>query len=335
MSFIATLADSGETFPLLDGKSILESALAAGRRFPFGCRSGTCGSCKGRVLAGTVDLGPVELRPALSAAEERDGYALFCRAQAESDLTLKVRELGGTGDPVVKTLPARVVGLNRLAPDVMQLRLALPKTESLDFRPGQYIEFLLKDGKPRAFSLANTPEEGGTLELHIRHYPGGTFSGYVFNELKENALLRLRGPLGQFYLRADSTRPLIFIAGGTGFAPIKGIIEQLLAAGLTRPATLYWGARARADLYLHDLAQSWAPAVRFVPVLVDPAAEDHWQGERGFVHEVVARDITDAAGLDAYASGPPPMVRAVREVLLERGLDVDAFYSDSFESAAP
>jgi len=334
MSFTARLAPSGETFPLDPARSVLECALAAGRRFPFGCRGGSCGSCKARVLAGRVDHGPLAERPALSPAEEIDGYALLCRARALSDLELKVTELGGLGVAEVRTLPVRVVSLERLAPDVMELRLALPKTEHLGALPGQYIEFLMKDGKARAFSLANAPRDAGEpLELHIRHYPGGVFSGMVFNELKVGALLRIRGPLGAFTLRENSARSRVFVAGGTGFAPVKGLIEQALSLGIDRPMRLYWGARAQADLYLHHLALGWSPRVDYTPVLHEAAAG--WTGRRGNVHEAVAADLPAAHLIDAYVSGPPPMVRAVREVLLAQGLDPEHFYSDAFETARP
>lgn len=334
MHFTATLAGSGETFPLDPARSILDCALAAGRRFPFGCRGGNCGSCKARVLTGRVDHGPDAERPALSPAEEAQGYALLCRARALSDLELKVTELGGLGAAEVRTLPVRVVGLEQRAPDVMELRLALPKTEHLGALPGQYLEFLMKDGKARAFSLANAPRSAGEpLELHIRHYPGGVFSGFVFNELKVGALLRIRGPLGAFTLRENSARPMLFVAGGTGFAPIKGLIEHALSCGTDRPMRLYWGARAQQDLYLQQLAAGWSPRVAFTPVLSEPDAG--WTGRTGMVHQAVATDFPDASLVDAYVSGPPPMVHAVREVLTARGLDPEHFYSDAFESARP
>jgi CDP-4-dehydro-6-deoxyglucose reductase, E3 len=334
MSFTATLAGSGETFPLDPSRSILDSALAAGRRFPFGCRGGTCGACKALVVAGEVDHGPLSERPALSPAEQAEGYALMCRAKPLSDLTLKVTELGGIGAVEVRTLPVRVVALEKLAPDVMELHLALPKTEHLGALPGQYIEFLMKDGKARAFSLANAPREAGEpLQLHIRHYPGGVFSGFVFNELKVGALLRIRGPLGAFTYRDTSARPMVFVAGGTGFAPIKGIIEHVLSRFVDRPMHLYWGARAQSDLYMHRLAEAWAPRVQYTPVLYE--ADAGWSGRTGMVHEAVAADIPDASLIDVYSSGPPPMVRAVREALIAKGLDPEHFYSDAFESAKP
>jgi len=332
MSFTATLAGNGETFPLDPQRCVLDCGIDAGFRLPFGCRDGNCGSCKTRVVSGVVDHGPAADRPALSPAEEADGYALLCRARARSDLLLAVTLPAGVGAQEVRTLPARVVAMERLAPDVMQISLALPKTEHLGALAGQYLEFLLKGGKTRAFSLANAPRAAGEpLELHIRHYPGGVFSDFVFNELAVGALLRLRGPLGAFTLREESPRPRLFVAGGTGFAPIKGLIEQALAAGIAHSMQLYWGARDRPDLYLHDLALGWAPRVAFTPVLSEPTPG--WAGRTGMVHEAIAADLTDASGIDAYVSGPPPMVRAVREVLLARGLDPDHFFSDAFESA--
>lgn len=335
MTYTITLAASDVSFPGRADQSILEAAEAAGRNFPFGCKSGTCGSCKGRILSGTVDHGPMELHPALSPAEMNDGFALFCRAHPQSDLTVQIRELGGSEEMQVKTLPVRVKQLVKLAPDVMLLGLALPKTEVFNFHAGQYIEFLLKDNKPRAFSLANAPGQGELLELHIRHYPGGTFSGLVFNELREGAILRIRGPYGQFVMRPELPGPKLFVAGGTGFAPIKGLIESALGTGSLGTAHLYWGARTQADLYLHDLAAQWSGDLDYRPVLSEAAPDSEWSGESGMVHEALARRFADVREFNAYVSGPPPMVRAVRETLIARGLAADRFFSDSFESASP
>jgi len=236
----------------------------------------------------------------------------------------------------VRNLPCRVVHKRELSHDVIGLELMLPASERLQYLPGQYVDVLLRDGRRRAFSLANAPREDDRLELQIRHVPGGTFSEYAFHHLKERALLRLRGPLGSFYLRKKDGGPIILMAGGTGFAPIKAIVEEALASGFPGKMHIYWGVRARRDLYLHDALGDWAAAhegVEYVPVLSEPLAEDAWSGRRGFVHEAVLEDFSDLSPFTVYASGPPIMVRAGREGFLARGLDPARFHSDSFDYA--
>ncbi|MBD3619472.1 MAG: CDP-6-deoxy-delta-3,4-glucoseen reductase [Chromatiales bacterium] len=336
MSFIVTIQPSGHQFTCEDDETVLDAALRQGYALPYGCRNGACGSCLGRLLQGEVDYGAVK-PPAINEKEIAEGKALFCQALPLSDLEIEVREIGAAKDIVIKTLPVRVIGLNRLNHDVMEMRLKLPATERLQFLAGQYIDILLKDGRRRSFSLANAPHQDEYLELHLRHVPGGDFTDHVFNEMKEKALLRIEGPLGSFFLREDSERPVILVAGGTGFAPIKGIIEHAIAHGDTRPMILYWGARAREDLYLNDLAQDWADAhanISYVPVLSEPGADDAWEGRSGFVHEAVVADHPDLAGFDVYMAGPPPMIQAARAAFGERGLPDEQLYYDSFDYSA-
>lgn len=236
----------------------------------------------------------------------------------------------------VRTLPTRVVAKEQLCHDVMRVFLQLPERERLQFHAGQYIDIILRDGRRRAFSLANSPREERFLELHIRQVPGGEFSRYVFEHLREKAILRIRGPLGAFYLRERSERPVILMAGGTGFAPIKGIIEEAIAKGLPRPMHLYCGVRSRRDLYMHELASGWSEAhanIEYVPVLSEPLPEDAWEGRTGLVHEVVLEDFPDLSGYEVYASGPPVMVRAADSLFPARGLDPLHLYSDSFDFA--
>ena len=264
----------------------------------YGCRNGACGACRGRVVAGRVHYagGDAGLR-GLTEREVRAGWTLLCQARASSDVRIAARA-DGAGDGV-RTLPARVASRTRLAHDVMELRLQLPPTERLRYRAGQYVDILLRDGRRRAFSLANCPADDALLVLHIRHVPGGTFSGHVFEDLEERSLLRLQGPLGSFYLRADSDCPVVFLAGGTGFAPVKAIIENALLAPLRREMHLYWGVRSERDLYLADLPRAWArahPRLHFVPVLSEPEPEPGWSGRTGLVHEAVLADLPDLSG---------------------------------------
>ncbi|HEX7044527.1 MAG TPA: CDP-6-deoxy-delta-3,4-glucoseen reductase [Burkholderiales bacterium] len=328
---------SGREFTVREGETILAGAMREGILLPYSCRSGTCGTCKGEILAGTVDHGVYEEK-ALSDAERAAGQALFCQARPLSDLTIAAREVVAPADIEIKTLPCRVIAMERLAHDVMRLALKLPQHERLKFLAGQYIDILLRDGSRRSFSLANPPQQDDVLELHVRQVPGGKFTGHVFNEMKEKDLLRFRGPLGIFFLREPppGPKPTVLIAGGTGFAPIKSILEDARARRLERPFHLYWGVRARRDLYLHDLAERFAaelPDFRYTPVLSEPRAEDGWTGRTGWVHEAVLADYPDLRDMEVYASGPPPMIEAIRATFPRHGLAEDRLHYDSFEFA--
>ncbi len=338
MSFKVRIEPSGHQFHIRDNETILEAALREGFNLPYSCRNGACGTCKGKILAGRVALGDYELK-ALSEAERAEGKTLFCRAVPLSDVVVEAREIGAAKDIIIKIMPCRVAKMERLAPDVMALYLKLPQNERLQFLAGQYIDILLKDGRRRGFSLANAPHDDAFLQLHVRHVPGGQFSGHVFGDMKEKALLRFEGPLGTFFLREDEEatgRPIILVAGGTGFAPMKGILEHAFHIGFERPIHLYWGARARVDLYMHELALSWEQAhskFRYTPVLSQARPEDHWGGRTGYVHAAVAEDYPDLRAYDVYASGPPQMVEAAKAAFTAQGLDGDRFFYDSFEYA--
>lgn len=328
-----TIQPSGHAFELDDHETLLEGALRQGYGLPYGCRSGSCGTCKGQVVSGQVDLGDYQAA-ALSEAEVAAGKALFCVARARGDVVIEAREVNGVRDIQVRRMPVRVEAIERINHDVAVLRLKIPANERFTFLPGQYIDFLMPDGKRRSFSLAGTPGDGRMLELHIRNYPGGSFSRYVWEELKPRTILRIEGPLGTFFLRAESDKPVIFMAGATGFAPIKGIIEQLLAQGSLRQMVLYWGVRAREDLYMADLAGGWQAAHRnfsFIPVLSHPVPADQWQGRTGLVHEAILADFDDLSGYEVYACGAPAMVAAGHQAFTsQRALPDEAFYSDPF-----
>lgn len=335
MSFTVTIRPSGHEFDVEDDESVLEAALRQGFALPYGCRNGGCGSCMGDLLSGEVDYGP-KLPRAISEADLAAGKALFCQAFAMSDLEIGVPEIGAAKDIVVKTLPTRVVQMTRLNHDVMELRLKLPATERLQFLAGQYIDILLKDGRRRSFSIANPPHRDEALELHVRHVPGGFFTGLVFNSMQPKALLRIEGPLGTFFLREDSERPVLMVAGGTGFAPLQGMLEHAFAQGVKRPIHLFWGARCREDLYRHEQLLAWCeehPNLRYTPVL--SAAEDDadWNGERGWVHDALLRTYPELAAYDLYMSGPPPMIEAAKPAFAAHGLPSDRLFFDSFEFA--
>ncbi len=335
MSNLIHIEPSGHELHAEPDESVLDAALRQGLALPYGCRNGACRSCKGRILEGRVEY-PGGAPKSLTSLDVAQGFALLCMAHPTTDLRIEVEEIDSEQKIVVRNLPCRVAQKRQLAHDVIGLELMLPASERLQYLPGQYVDVLLRDGRRRAFSLANAPREDDRLELQIRHVPGGTFSEYVFHHLKERALLRLRGPLGSFYLRKKDHQPVILMAGGTGFAPVKAIVEGALAGGFPGKIHLYWGVRARRDLYMHDLASAWAAGhdgLAYTPVLSEPLAEDQWSGGRGFVHDAVLEDFADLSPFTVYVSGPPIMVRAGREKFIARGLDPARFHSDSFDYA--
>ncbi len=333
MSHQITVQPSGRQFNAASDETLLDAALRQGLTLPHGCKDGACGSCKGKVLSGTVDHGKSQ-EHALKADERAAGMALYCCATAKSDLVIECRQLGALNDIPVKTLPSRIEKLVRLAPDVIEIHLRLPASERLQFRAGQYIDILLKDGKKRSFSLANAPQDDSLLELHIRHVPGGLFTDQVFSTMKPRDILRFNGPHGSFYLREESSKPMILIAGGTGFAPIKAIVEHAIARQSTRPMFVYWGAKARVDLYQNDLPASWEathPSIHYIPVLSEPAADDNWTGRTGFVHRAVMADFPDLSGYQVYACGSPAMIEVTREDLTTQcKLPEEEFFADAF-----
>lgn len=335
MTFKVTINPAGHEIVVKDGETVLDAALRSGHVLPYSCRGGTCGSCMGKVCEGTVSY--TQGRPAaLSEQEQTEGKALFCQAHPLSDLVIEAREIDAVNDVQIRILPCRVMQLNKLAPDVMQLFLKLPANERLLFLAGQYIDILLRDGRRRSFSLANAPHNDEFLELHVRLVPDGEFTGFVFNSMKEKAIMRFQGPLGTFFLREDSQRPIIMVGGGTGFAPLKGILEDLFYKGLERPVHLYWGARAKQDLYLNELPAAWAeqhPHFRYTPVLSEAKPEDDWTGRTGFVHTAVAADYPDLSSHEVYMSGPPPMIEAAKSAFFAQNLASEHLFYDSFDFA--
>jgi len=335
MSHQITIRPSNHVFTTQDDETLLEAALREGFVIPYGCRNGACGSCKGRITEGVVDYGDYQ-DTALSADEKEHGLALFCQARPLCDVTIECREINAVKDIQIRTLPCRVQKIERLAPDVIAVFLKLPANDRLQFLAGQYIEILLKGGGRRSFSMANAPHDDALLELHIRNY-GGPFSKYAFSQMKEKEILRFEGPFGTFFLREDSDKPVILLASGTGFAPIKSIVEQNLFKGNRRPTTLYWGGRRPADLYLNALPERWQQdhGIRYEPILSEAQPADGWHGRTGFVHEAVMSDFPDLSGYQVYACGTPAMVQAAHRDFTSRcGLPEDEFYSDAFTPAA-
>jgi CDP-4-dehydro-6-deoxyglucose reductase len=331
-----TIQPSGHQFQVEDGEAVLAAALRQGFVLPYGCKNGACGSCKAKILSGTVDYG-VYQQKALTDEEKAQGKALLCQAKPLDDLVIEARTIGAAKDIPVKTLPCRVQKLERVTEDVMLLALKLPASERLQFLAGQYLEFLLKDGTRRSFSMGNAPHDDELIQLHVRHVPGGQFTDHVFGRMKERDILRFEGPHGTFFLREDSPKPIVLVASGTGFAPIKSIIEHALKNEISRPMALYWGGRRPKDLYMHALADGWAAQgkLTYVPVISDGLPEDAWSGRTGFVHRAVMEDFPDLSHHQVYACGVPIMVDSARRDLTTAcKLPEDEFYADSFTTQA-
>jgi len=323
---------SGHEFGVELGESVLAAALRQDLVLPYGCRNGACGSCKGRIVEGQVDYGVYQKR-ALTEQEKAQGKALFCQARPLTDLVIEARTIGAAKDIQIRTLPCRVQKMERLADDVIVLFLKLPANERLQFLAGQYLEFLLKDGSRRSFSMGNAPHDDELIQLHVRRVAGGQFTDHVFGKMKERDILRFEGPLGTFFLREDSAKPIVFVASGTGFAPIKSIIEHALHKGVSRPMVLYWGGRRPRDLYMDALASQWP--VKYVPVVSDALPEDSWTGRTGFVHRAVMEDFPDLSAHQVYACGVPVMVDAAKRDFTQHcRLPEDEFFADSFTTAA-
>jgi CDP-4-dehydro-6-deoxyglucose reductase len=331
-----TIKPSDHSFACDDGETVLAAAMRADLMIPYGCRNGACGTCKSRILEGAVDYGAHQAST-LTELEKEQGFALLCVAQPKTDLAVEVREVRRAGDIQIRRMPCRIERIHKAAPDVAIVSLKLPANERLQYLAGQYIDLLLKEGRRRSFSIATAPEDDALLELHIRHLPGGLFSDQLFNHYKGREILRFEGPFGAFYLRETSDKPIIFVAGGTGFAPIKAVIEHAFHHQLDRQMVLYWGARSLRDLYLPELPVTWQREHRnisYIPVLSDSLPEDHWPGRTGLVHKAVMADFADLSGYQIYACGAPPMIDAARSEFVDaRALVPEDFFADSFTPA--
>jgi CDP-4-dehydro-6-deoxyglucose reductase len=341
MGFTVSVQPSGKQFQVDEEETILAAALRQGVVLPYGCKNGACGSCKALVLEGSIEQGPHSTN-AMKPDEAARGHALLCCATARTDLSLQCRVVAAAGDVPVRKLPCRIASIEDAAPDVKIVRLQLPANERLQYLAGQYVELLLRDGSRRSYSMAGAPHLAEKIELHIRHMPGGKFTDALFGAtqpvVKERDILRFEGPLGTFFLREDSEAPMVFVASGTGFAPIKAIIEHAVFKGVRRPMTLYWGGRRPRDLYMNALCEQWArelPDFRYIPVVSDALPEDGWTGRDGFVHRAVMQDFPDLSGHQVYACGAPIVVDSARlDFAGQCGLPEDQFFADAFTSEA-
>ena len=343
MTFKVVVQPSGRTFDVDAGEAILPAAIRQGIGMPYGCKDGACGSCKCRKLEGTVVHG-VHQTKALSVEEAAAGYILTCCGVPQTDVVIESKQVTDESAFPIRKMPSRVFSMERRSHDVIVLKMQLPANDTMRFHAGQYVEFILRDGARRSYSMANAPHNlvqatgPGTrapvIELHIRHMPGGKFTDHVFAAMKEKEILRVEGPYGSFYLREDSSKPMVLLASGTGFAPIKAVIEHLQFKGITRPATLYWGGRRPSDLYLDDWVKAQLasmPNLEYVPVISDALPEDNWTGRTGFVHRAVIEDFPDLSGHQVYACGAPIVVDSARaEFSAKCGLPPEEFFADAF-----
>ena len=321
--------------PARAGETILEAGLRAGLALPHDCRSGGCGVCICTVLAGRVDLGPYQ-PAALTESQRARGQALMCCAVALEDVEIEIEgvaSLAADNMAAPRLWTGRVGRMERLAEDVMRIIVELPPGEELRYTAGQYVNIVLDDGARRAFSFANAPGvDPGSVELHVRLVPGGRFTTHVFEGMAVGDAIRLEGPFGRFTLH-ESERPILFVAGATGFAPVKSILEDAFRRGLHRPMCLYWGVRRTADLYLGELAEQWQREhdnFSFVPVVSDLSDADPWSGRRGLVHDAILADHRDLSGYEVYACGSVSMVETAVPAFVAQGLSEEFCFSDAF-----
>ena len=337
MTFQITVQPSGHQFSCEADETVLSAAIRAGVGLPYSCKSGACSSCKGKIVSGNVQHKPYQAR-SLTEEEAAAGYSLLCCAVPQGDLVVQAREVAGSSDYPIKKMPSRVTTIEKVAPDVVVLTLQLPASERLHYRAGQYIEIMLRGNKRRSYSMASAPVDGGPVSLHIRHMPGGLFTDQVFGSMKERDILRFEGPMGTFFLREDSDKPVVLLASGTGFAPLKAIVEHMINEQSPRPITLYWGARRPHDLYMDALCRQWAadlPQFTYVPVVSEALPEDAWEGRTGFVHQAVMADLPDMAAYQVYACGAPIVVESAnRDFVQLCQLPADEFYADAFTTEA-
>jgi CDP-4-dehydro-6-deoxyglucose reductase len=330
-----TLTASGKRFDAAAGETVLEAAQRAGIALPYSCRGGVCGSCKATLVSGECRY-PRNPPVALSGVARSRHAILLCQAVPRGDIAIQAREIASVEDIPHRRVQTEVVKRQALAPDVVGVWLKPLDGTRVNWLPGQYLDVVLDDGKHRPFSIAGCPREDGLIELHVRHVPGGGFTTWVYDALRVGDRLTVEVPLGTFVPREDSERPMLFMAGGTGFAPVKALVEHFIALGTRRPMHIYWGARSEADLYLLDLARHWTgelPTIHFTPVLSDPGAARASGLREGLIHEALLEDHPDLSGFDLYMSGPPAMVAAGRQLFIDADLPEDRLYFDSFDVA--
>lgn len=330
MQYTVQIQPSFRSFEVENHETILEASIRNSSGLPYSCRDGSCGTCKVLLKSGELKIGDFS-ETALTEQEQAEGYVLCCRSYPSSDIVIESDAVVSEGMPPIIKMPVRVSEITKPAEDVAVVRFEIPKTKTFQFLPGQFVELTLKNGITRCYSMANGVDES-FLEFHIRHVPNGQFTTNVFNEMKPKDVLKLQGPLGSFFLREDTEKPIIFLASGTGMAPIASIIKHMQKHKIDRPTSIYWGCRSQKDLYLDHWLQVLAKDranLNYFPVLSEP--DDSWKGKKGFVHEAVLSDCSDLSDFQVYACGAPPMIEAAkRDFLAKRNLPQNEFYADAF-----
>jgi len=330
-----TLLPTGQVVGTEENETILDAALRAGINLPHSCKAGHCASCRAKLIDGKIRYRFGERPLGLMAQEERDGYVLLCQAlSAASEVSVQVREIKPAPEIQVRYLPCRIDRLQPLASDVMAVFLRLPAKELFAFAAGQYVDVMLSENRRRSFSIANPPHDAQFLELHVRRVANGEFTSQLFDSDKLKSLLRIEGPLGQFWFREASERPAILVGGGTGYAPLRAMLRHVLERGDRRPLHLYWGAQSREGFYEDATVREWCaryPNLRYTPVLAATAEDEGWTGRRGWVHSAVLEDHATLRDVDVYAAGPPAMIEALRTDFIARGLPPEQLFFDSFD----
>ena len=325
MTHTIAVEDADISFTCEDGETILVAAERAGYTMPYSCRKGVCASCEGFLSKGDVKQRSKEIAGP-------SGKVLFCTATAKSDLTIRPRRIQRHDPSARKKIQARVFRMSRPADDVAILQLRFPASIRAKFKAGQYLRIRTPDGDERSFSMANPPQESDGVQLHIRHVPGGAFSEKVLASLRLDDKLEVEVPFGDFHLREEDQARYVFVATGTGFAPLKSMLDDMIRRRLNREVRFYWGGRTKPDIYFSETCEKWAkryPWLTFIPVLSE--ADASWTGRRGLVHAAVLEDLTDLSGRHVYACGNPMMIEAARNEFQTRGgLPNDHFYADAF-----
>lgn len=334
MHYLVHIKPNGYNLNVTVGETVLAAALRQGYYFPHDCENGVCGTCKGRLLEGHVEYDEPIL-PGLTEEERETGYALFCSAKPTTDLSIQIDGVIGPEQLPLKKLTYTVEKLEQLTSTIYRAILSPPTNDSLEYRAGQYVELLHRDASPKPFSIANAPlSDDHQIELHIRYQPDNSYTAELLTEIQTSGQIRVKGPFGNCILRDEPAYPILFVAGGTGFAPLKAVIEQALSTGMQRPIYLYWGARTKEDFYMHDLAERWAkhvPNFHYIPVLSDKSEHANWQGRKGMVHEAVLQDHPYLAENHIYISGPTEMVFAACHAFKLHGADRALIYSDMLD----
>ena len=328
---ISIVTTRGVSFAQLQQDTILNAAEKSGVVLAYSCRTGRCSTCKCKVISG--DTVPLVDEIGLSQEEKDSGWILTCARSATGNLEIEIDDLGDVILPKANIYPCRINSIDKVSKNVIRVVLRLPPLSRFKILPGQYIDIVGPNGVRRSYSVANNVTDN-SVELHIGQVENGCLSGFWFGKAKPNDLLRLNGPLGTFFLRSIKAQDVVFLATGTGIAPIKAMIESIkLLAPEDHPnsLTVFWGGRTFDDLYFDPSVD--CKLLRYVPVLSRSAAD--WKGQKGYVQDVFLNEHPNLSNCVIYACGSDKMIRSSLEVLVKSGLSEKKFFSDAFLPSAP